>query len=323
MKTAEPRAGDWRCPRCSDVQFARNSQCRQCGEPRPQWLGSTLSLGPPSYWAVQPVDGPAWSVMVASDNEIKALRIGMMPGGTFGGKDHKTSMGYKNLAPYAAWRLQHLGLWGKYGMERENMRVMQAKSLEKNGISIPHVDLRPAYSEMAQKLPAELDADINEVYLSHGSKPESILAILSGGLNERFSGGLFGNGTYLAEDAAKNDQYCTPDSNHGAHPELHKMLFDDLGVKHPGNLYYVFFCRALLGSRIRTRDGRTDLDNAGRNIWSSEKRELTTIMGSSPPVLHHCLLAETGGMLARFREFIIYHGDQVYPEYIVAYQRTT
>ena len=43
--------------------------------------------------------------------------------------------------------------------------------------------------------------------LNHGQAPRErgaelksgILAILSGGLNERFSGGLFGNGTYLAE----------------------------------------------------------------------------------------------------------------------------
>ena len=29
---------------------------------------------------------------------------------------------------------------------------------------------------------------------------QGVLPILSGGLNERFSGGLFGNGTYLAEE---------------------------------------------------------------------------------------------------------------------------
>lgn len=200
-------------------------------------------MAPPKYWKVQSMDGPAWSLEVASPCELEALRVGMVPGGSFGGKDQKTPLGYRGLAPYAAWRLQHLGLWGKYGMERENMRVMQAKSLAKNGISIPRVDLRPAFLEMAQKLPEEMDNDINEVYLSHGSKPDSILAILSGGLNERFSGGLFGNGTYLAEDVAKNDQYCTPDMRHGAHPELHKMLFDDLRVPHPGGLYYVLDCR--------------------------------------------------------------------------------
>eukprot|EP00927_Polykrikos_kofoidii_P082784 TRINITY_DN8325_c0_g1_i1.p1 TRINITY_DN8325_c0_g1~~TRINITY_DN8325_c0_g1_i1.p1 ORF type:complete len:584 (+),score=60.77 TRINITY_DN8325_c0_g1_i1:71-1822(+) len=27
-------SGDWSCPKCADVQFARNTHCRRCGEPR-------------------------------------------------------------------------------------------------------------------------------------------------------------------------------------------------------------------------------------------------------------------------------------------------
>eukprot|EP00927_Polykrikos_kofoidii_P036391 TRINITY_DN3072_c0_g1_i1.p1 TRINITY_DN3072_c0_g1~~TRINITY_DN3072_c0_g1_i1.p1 ORF type:complete len:869 (+),score=121.65 TRINITY_DN3072_c0_g1_i1:81-2609(+) len=37
--TQEVRPGDWRCPACSDLQFARNSECRRCGEPRPEGDG--------------------------------------------------------------------------------------------------------------------------------------------------------------------------------------------------------------------------------------------------------------------------------------------
>jgi len=202
------------------------------------------------------------------------------------------------------------------------MRSIEAKSLASCGLEIPKVDVRQALTDMAAQLPAELDSGINEVYLCHGSKPEILPAILSGGLNERYSGGLFGNGTYLAEDVAKSNQYCTPDTRFGAHPELHKILFEGTGFKHPGQLFYVFFCRALLGFRIRTQDGSKDLDNPGQSVWSSEQRELAVVKGSSPPVLHHCLLAETGGKLMRFREFVIYHGDRMYPEYLVAYRRT-
>lgn len=28
--------GDWHCPRCKDLQFARNAQCRMCGCPKPE-----------------------------------------------------------------------------------------------------------------------------------------------------------------------------------------------------------------------------------------------------------------------------------------------
>jgi len=29
------RPGDWNCPGCSDMQFARNAECRRCGQPKP------------------------------------------------------------------------------------------------------------------------------------------------------------------------------------------------------------------------------------------------------------------------------------------------
>lgn len=125
----------------------------------------------------------------------------------------------------------------------------------------------------------------------------------------------------MAEDVAKNDQYCTYDEHYGAHSDLHKILFDEASLRHPGDLLYVFFCRVVLGCRIRTKDGRTDLDRPGASIWSSEHRELSTVHGSTPPIIHHSLLAETGGKIARFREFVVFHGDRIYPEYLVAYKR--
>ena len=33
------RPGDWECPSCGDHQFARNTNCRRCGEPRPSDAG--------------------------------------------------------------------------------------------------------------------------------------------------------------------------------------------------------------------------------------------------------------------------------------------
>lgn len=37
-----PRSGDWYCPNCRDLQFARNQQCRQCGTPKPS--GAEISF---------------------------------------------------------------------------------------------------------------------------------------------------------------------------------------------------------------------------------------------------------------------------------------
>ena len=42
------RPGDWNCPSCDDHQFARNTKCRKCGEPKPKNIPS-----PPSFTPIQ------------------------------------------------------------------------------------------------------------------------------------------------------------------------------------------------------------------------------------------------------------------------------
>merc|ERR1712224_890389 len=34
-----PRAGDWYCSKCGDLQFMRNEKCRRCGTDRPEDKG--------------------------------------------------------------------------------------------------------------------------------------------------------------------------------------------------------------------------------------------------------------------------------------------
>jgi len=34
-KGQSPKPGDWICPQCKDLQFARNSECRLCSTPKP------------------------------------------------------------------------------------------------------------------------------------------------------------------------------------------------------------------------------------------------------------------------------------------------
>merc|ERR1712110_975296 len=66
-----------------------------------------------------------------------------------------------------------------------------------------------------------------EGWYLHGTKPETVLAILSGGLNERLCTGLFGRGVYLAEDPEKADQYVAPDPKYKANglDDLHQILY--------------------------------------------------------------------------------------------------
>jgi len=284
-----------------------------------QILGGGASLALPIYWA--PSAGRRPQVLLVRQNELDALKLCIKPGGTLGGADMRQQGQHSGFEVVGAWRLQHPGLWAKYAAERENIRSVEMPSLESNGIRVPAVKIRQPFEEMKKRLPGNLDSSINELYLVHGTRPESILAILAGGLNERFSGGLFGSGTYFAEDVAKSDQYCTPDNQSADLSDLHKELYDNLRIPHPGECYYFFICRVVLGHAIHTKDGH--VDESGRNIWSINHRELSIIRGSSPPVIHHSLVAETGAVIQRFREIISFHGDRIFPEYLVAYHRVS
>merc|ERR1712019_271100 len=190
--------------------------------------------------------------------------------------------------------------------------------IEQRGNRCPTAYVRREWHRALSTLPGELDHGVNELYLSHGTKPDVVLSVISSGLNERYSGGLFGQGTYFAEDLGKNDQYVTADSKYGEHRDLHKELYGD--VRHPGNVFYVFLCRVTLGHFCTTKDGAT-VQGSGANLWSSAQRELSCIPGTTPPEPFHGLLAEVGGRIQRYREFITFHGDRIYPEYLIAYQR--
>jgi hypothetical protein len=63
-----------------------------------------------------------------------------------------------------------------------------------------------------------------------------------------------------------------------------------------------------------------DLDNPGEQIFPVTTRELGPIAGTTPKILHHGLVVEKSGNF-RYREFVTFHGDYVYPEYLLAYRR--
>lgn len=59
------KSGDWHCPRCSDHQFAKNSECRRCAAPRPNIDGCAKDDGSTTR-AILPVV-PSPSQMLPGD----------------------------------------------------------------------------------------------------------------------------------------------------------------------------------------------------------------------------------------------------------------
>ena len=59
-------------------------------------------------------------------------------------------------------------------------------------------------------------------------------------------------------------------------------------------------------------------------LATEEARQLVKLKGYEQTGVHcHSLLAETerGGMIKRFREFVIFDGKYTYPEFLLAYKR--
>ena len=63
------------------------------------------------------------------------------------------------------------------------------------------------------------------------------------------------------------------------------------------------------------------MDDSKLKVFPITFRELADVPHVSPSMFHHSLIAELGSSIGRFREFVLFHGEYVYPEYLIAYQR--
>ena len=240
------------------------------------------------------------------------------------GKDVSKKYGkYDSLKLACAWKVDHPRNLDRYttGMKRVQKEL---KLLQNKGKNVSNVPGLPVKTSRVRSF--TLSEACNEVILLHGVNPGRLLALLSTGLNERYSGSgagtAFGDGVYLAEDAGKTDQYVSADSAYDPSNELHKRLYDET-MPHPEDVFYVLVVRAALGFPVRTQhmgEGATSMDN-GAPIFPVNYRELSAVPGVSPPIFHHSLIAELGEEIVRYREFVLFHSDYAHIDYVIAYHR--
>jgi hypothetical protein len=227
-----------------------------------------------------------------------------------------------------AWRLENPTLWHRYmsGMEKV---LADMRLIRKHGV-LPARGAPPVTISVANALNGPLRRDANEAFLMHGTKADDnvLFNILANGMNERFAGmaagSKYGEGSYLAEDAGKNDQYTKVDPAYDGDSELHKRLYAPGAPPHPGRVFYILVCRVALGHHVRTRWGGVDATShdTDRRVFPISFRELDTVDGVSPPVHHHSLIApDPIPAHTRHREFVVFHSEYIYPEYLLAYQR--
>ena len=245
----------------------------------------------------------------------------------------------KSLSLAAVWRIENPGLWKQYVVARDavaedckRLRILSGLSfLARDAVAKLQTELQPKLKKVLAAYTNEwLDESINETFLLHGTKPEVLLSdtasLLSNGPNEKFSGGLFGEGIYLAENACKNDQYVSKDESYQSGGELkalHQMLYPNKAADHPGSVHYLVLCRVVMGCFVSTKDGDTDAKDATVSVWAKTKKELSVVGRTHPPIHHHALVAQAGAdcYVKRHREFLQFHGARVYPAYLLGYKR--
>ena len=95
---------------------------------------------------------------------------------------------YSELKLRYAWRVEHPTKWTQYAAAK-----VEVQSQMKRCSTPHHRRLRTALQNAYEAVPEmSCDDSINEVFLLHGTKPDILYNLLSNGLVEGFSNGLFG-----------------------------------------------------------------------------------------------------------------------------------
>ncbi|XP_028651298.1 poly [ADP-ribose] polymerase tankyrase-2 isoform X1 [Erpetoichthys calabaricus] len=148
------------------------------------------------------------------------------------------------------------------------------------------------YSHRRKEVSEENHNHSNERMLFHGSP--FVNAIIHKGFDERhaYIGGMFGAGIYFAENSSKSNQYVYGIGG-GTGCPLHKDRSCYVCQRH------LLFCRVTLGKSFLQ--------------FSAMK------MAHSPPG-HHSVTGRPSVNGLALAEYVIYRGEQAYPEYIITYR---
>ncbi|XP_072229854.1 poly [ADP-ribose] polymerase tankyrase-2-like [Leuresthes tenuis] len=148
------------------------------------------------------------------------------------------------------------------------------------------------YTHRRKAVSEENHRHCNERMLFHGSP--FVNAIIHKGFDERhaYIGGMFGAGIYFAENSSKSNQYVYGIGG-GTGCPLHKDRCCYFCQRH------LLFCRVTLGKSFLQ--------------FNAMK------MAHSPPG-HHSVTGRPSVNGLALAEYVIYRGEQAYPEYLITYQ---
>lgn len=185
-------------------------------------------------------------------------------------------------------------LWNRFAQARHELAALRGgrcTRLEALCSAQPEAALVRT-QRLCQAAPAILgpcEERVNEHYLFHGTSPTKAMGIIRDGFDlgraGTASGKMFGPGAYFAEASSKFDEYAAFDAFSG--------------------LFAMLFCRVLCGEMYRTLHA------------------LDSKVAADPEFMdrYDGVLGDREASAGTYREFVVFRTEQIYPEYLVLYDR--
>jgi len=209
------------------------------------------------------------------------------------GRDQKQGGKYSRLVVEKVDRLENVVQWKSYANERDVIRRKNRGQCQ--GVNdIKTIEIGRREKEVGEWMEMqELQSDVNEVLLFHGT-PSSVVDIIKyQGLDHRATqnGGFFGNGIYFAENSSKSDQYTTSDQN---------------------GKFFMLLSRVCLGTPFVTNQAMQTLRRPPDN--DATKLPFDSLLATTTA-------SPQANQLGRYREFVVYLPSQCYCQYLIQYRR--
>mmetsp|Transcript_142707 Transcript_142707/g.443842 ORF Transcript_142707/g.443842 Transcript_142707/m.443842 type:complete len:515 (-) Transcript_142707:122-1666(-) len=271
------------------------------GRPSPTWIRASKAevIVPveetrvPTYWSAH--NPPLGTMELKDASKEEQFAMQSLLDSTFKSittRDRRTAIPTR-LKLVKVQRVENADLWKNYASGRHMIRSKRAHrctAVDNYGGEVATTGSLMGANKRS------LDQRLNEVYLWHGTTPAAAMGISKSGFRLQYAGtktgSMYGNGVYFAECSSKSDEYAA----------------DELDGLYRG-LYCLLLCRVVLGELLHLPTGGEATHQTIKTAIESE--------------VFDSVLGDRAASVGTYREFIVYQEDQVYPEYLVLYQRET
>ncbi|CAD7946396.1 unnamed protein product [Amoebophrya sp. A25] len=220
------------------------------------------------------------------------------------GTGRVTHLQLKNAAAsLTAFQVENYPLFQKYQQARRTLH----REHKRLGIKPPLVlsavpaAVEDCVKQLLGRHQMELERDLNEMYLFHGTGAEGLKHILQNGFDfrEAKENGLYGQGTYFASNVCKSMQY-TGNGNCRRPPEQR---------------CYIVIARVLIGDAHYTKETCSERKLPPKRTNIASQEPFDSIIANPGP-------KKNGGFLAHqqaHQEFVIFDKAHAYPEFVIEY----